>query len=43
MTTSKDGHSLEAKAPDRARIAKEVAEFLANGGKIVKYGVTQSV
>ncbi len=41
MTTTKDGHSIEAREKDRARIAKQTAEFEAKGGKIVKYGVTR--
>lgn len=43
MTTSKDEHSVRSKEPARKLIAEKTAEFLANGGKIVKYGVTQSV
>ena len=43
MTTSKPEKTVESQEPARQDIIKQTKEVLANGGKIVKYGVTQSV
>ena len=41
MTTSKPEKTVASQEPARKLIAEKTAEFLANGGKIVKYGVTR--
>ena len=40
MFPGKDVRTIESREPDRQRIARQTAEFIARGGDIPVYGIT---